>query len=140
MWNEFPLTYLCVCEAADRHRIGSPSMQGCHLVTLYTYYVHLQFIITNTIYVQTNKFTSNITLTSVGSTICQLITIILTTYSLYTNPPNPRVIAIRCDLVTSRLLGNPSPDQLIVHVELSRCTIISTALVSDFFSLKFFIF
>lgn len=67
----------------------------------------------------------------------QLITIILTTYSLYTDPPNPRVIAIRCDLVTSRLLGNPSPDQLIVHVELSRFTIVSTALVSDFFPLKF---
>lgn len=100
----------------------------------------LTIFIPNTIYVQTNKFTPNITLTSVGSTIFQLITIILTTYSLYTNPPNPRVIAIRCDLVTSRLLGNPSPDQLIVHVELSRFTIISTALVSDFFSLKFFFY
>lgn len=67
-------------------------------------------------------------------------TIKLTKYSLYSDPPNPRVIAIRYDLVTSRLLGNPSPDQLIVHVELSRFTIISTALVSDFFSLKFFYF
>lgn len=64
MWNELPQTYFMVCEAADRDGIGSPSVQGSHLVTFY--YVNLQFIIPNTIYVQTNKFTSNIILTSIG--------------------------------------------------------------------------
>lgn len=65
MWNELPQTYLWVFEAADRDGIGSPSVQGCHLVTLY--YVNLQFIIIlNTIYVQTNKFISNIILNSIG--------------------------------------------------------------------------
>lgn len=60
---------------------------------------------------------------------------------MYSDRPKSCVIAIRCDLVTSRLLGNPSPDQLIVHVELSRSTMImSTVLVSDFLSLKFLTF
>lgn len=57
--------HICgLCEATDRDGIGSPSVQGCHLVTLY--YVNLQFIIPITICVQTNECILNIILASIG--------------------------------------------------------------------------